>query len=122
MVATQCAQEAEGGSRVWVSQCLFGFHGAGDEVYGRYSVVIITNQALKSAALAEWKRKIPVIGTAVSDVYRTAVHSPHTSHLGRSSRMCLSESLPPPRGTAFASPCRACGTNWNGSSRRMACR
>ncbi|EPT06187.1 hypothetical protein FOMPIDRAFT_1027013 [Fomitopsis schrenkii] len=33
-----------------------------------YSVVIITNQALKSAALAEWKRKIPVIGTALSDV------------------------------------------------------
>ncbi|KAH9830982.1 PNK3P-domain-containing protein [Rhodofomes roseus] len=33
-----------------------------------YSVVIITNQALKSAALADWKRKVPVIATALSDV------------------------------------------------------
>ncbi|TFY68068.1 hypothetical protein EVJ58_g1248 [Rhodofomes roseus] len=31
-------------------------------------VVIITNQALKSAALADWKRKVPVIATALSDV------------------------------------------------------
>ncbi|KAI0928143.1 hypothetical protein AcV5_005807 [Taiwanofungus camphoratus] len=33
-----------------------------------YSVVIITNQALRSAALAEWRKKIPLIGAALPDV------------------------------------------------------
>ncbi|KAH9925332.1 PNK3P-domain-containing protein [Fomitopsis serialis] len=33
-----------------------------------YSVVIITNQALKSGALESWKKKVPAIAAALSDV------------------------------------------------------
>ncbi|KZT66863.1 PNK3P-domain-containing protein [Daedalea quercina L-15889] len=39
------------------------------EVYDLgYTVVIITNQALKSAALADWKKKVPAIAAALPDV------------------------------------------------------
>ncbi|OCH95217.1 PNK3P-domain-containing protein [Obba rivulosa] len=33
-----------------------------------YAIVIVTNQALKSAALVEWKKKLPLIGAALPDV------------------------------------------------------
>lgn len=91
-----------------MSQHPFRLNGPGDEVSVRYSVVIISNQALRSAALAEWKRKIPVIGTAVS-VPLTAVHCASSESL--SSRMCRSESLQLQRATDSASQCRACGTS-----------
>lgn len=65
VVEARCAEEVEGGVRVWVRalsvRCVVG----GDGAFSRYSLVIITNQALKSAALAEWKKKIPLIGDAV---------------------------------------------------------
>lgn len=39
------------------------------EVYDEgYSVVIITNQALRSGALTEWKKKVPCIGAALPEV------------------------------------------------------
>ncbi|KZT03593.1 PNK3P-domain-containing protein [Laetiporus sulphureus 93-53] len=33
-----------------------------------YSIVIITNQALRSTALVDWKKKIPAIGAALPDI------------------------------------------------------
>ncbi|CCM00147.1 uncharacterized protein FIBRA_02174 [Fibroporia radiculosa] len=33
-----------------------------------YAIVIMTNQALRSAALADWKKKVPLIGGDASDV------------------------------------------------------
>lgn len=35
--------------------------------FGRYAIVLISNQAIKFAALATWKEKIPLIGQAVSE-------------------------------------------------------
>ena len=31
----------------------------------RYSVVVISNQSIKSAALTDWKKKIPLVAAAV---------------------------------------------------------
>jgi bifunctional polynucleotide phosphatase/kinase len=31
----------------------------------RYSILLISNQALKAAALEDWKKKIPLIAAAV---------------------------------------------------------
>ena len=96
---------------------------AGDGACLRYSVVIITNQALKSNALAEWKRKIPLIGNAVGRLRPTTVQYAEKIHgsVG-SSPTSRSGSSPPPRETASASQCQACGTSWNAYSLQTVCR
>ncbi|EMD34476.1 hypothetical protein CERSUDRAFT_67454 [Gelatoporia subvermispora B] len=37
---------------------------------GGYSIVIITNQALRSAALVDWKKKVPLVAAAVNVPFR----------------------------------------------------
>lgn len=69
MVETEYTHEVEGGLRRRVSE---GAHVQNrSQIIGvSYSVVIITNQALRSGALTEWKKKVPYIGAAASSSRR----------------------------------------------------
>lgn len=76
-----------------------------------FSIVIITNQALRgSTAIDEWKKKIPLIGAAASRIVSPLPrpYSPFSS-----SQMSPFVYSPPPPRTGTANQSRACGTQSN---------
>lgn len=82
MVEGRRAAEIKGSARFWVRFYLTRWMRLLVLVLdppNRYSIVVISNQNLKSAALADWKKKIPLIAAAVR-VHR-AIHSLCSSFL-----------------------------------------
>jgi hypothetical protein len=66
--------EIEGSARLWVSEpCTLPSPQHRDGLIGylliqRYSIVLISNQNLKSASLVDWKKKIPLVAAAVRSI------------------------------------------------------
>lgn len=85
-----------------------------------FSIVIITNQALRgSTAIDEWKKKIPLIGAAASRIVSPLPRPYSSCSSSQTSPFVYS---PPPQRTGTANQSRACGTKSNAYSPRKACK
>ena len=139
MVESRRTAKAEGGPRFWVRtrsaphisgtfDQLCHAHVAGIHTEypstRRFSVVLISNQCLKSSELADWKKKIPLIAAAVRRLSRgtfAAVRSLCECFVLDMSRAFRCPnfrfgSLRPRREMGIGSPCLACGPNSSGFS------
>lgn len=81
----------------------------------RYAVVLISNQALRAGALEDWKKKIPLIASAVCHLsFLVSLPPPDTA---KSCQMFRSAYLLRVPRTGTGSRCLACGTSSNASSK-----